>query len=104
MPLPDEVAQVIVKPLARRDPEQFQLQPEPLGQGIGKVDIHSARLAVFLEAVGREVLVDGHPQHARIDDVVKGAHLCLRQGQAQQPAQQNQQAHGDHSSTCTLSR
>ncbi|MCY1352263.1 hypothetical protein D9M69_385520 [compost metagenome] len=104
MPLPDEVAQVVVELLARDDPEQLQLQAQAIGQGPRQVDVDAAGAALFPEAVGGEVLVDGHLEHPRVEDVVIGPHLCLRDGQAQQADQQGEQAHGGHSATATLSR
>ncbi|MNF65095.1 hypothetical protein D3C84_468470 [compost metagenome] len=104
MPLPDEVAQVVVELLAGYHPEQLQLQTQAIGEGTRQVDIDATGTALVLEAVGSEVLVDGHLEHPRVEDVVIGPYLCLHKRQAQQAQQEGEQAHGGHSATATLSR
>ncbi|MNH07824.1 hypothetical protein D3C79_672250 [compost metagenome] len=103
---PDVVAQVVVELLAGRGPDQLQAHAQGRGQGLRQVHVDTARLAVILEAVGREILVHRHLQFTGGDHRVKVAHLRLHRCAAQQQASQQhgERTHGHHSSTCTLSR
>ena len=93
VPAPDVVAQVVVKFLAGRRPDQLERETQPRGQRLGQFDIDTARLAALLKTVGREVLVHRHPQHTGLDDRVVVAYRRLGIGQTRQGEQPQHQQH-----------